>query len=176
MRLPKNPIVDTNVPILANSARTPDDIPDELVDCVDIAVKAIRHVMNNGKLVLDAGDEIFDEYRRKLSLGGQPGLGDAFLKWVHDNRWTFPEEDRVAIHPKGDTYAEFPDHPDLANFDHSDRKFVAVARAHPENPPILQAVDSKWWGWKDALQEAGVQVQFLCPDYVQSKWVEKVGA
>ncbi len=44
--------------------------------------------------------------------------------------------------------------------------FVAVAKAHPSNPTIFQATDSKWWGWKDALAREGITVSFLCPDYV----------
>ena len=48
------------------------------------------------------------------------------------------------------------------NFDKSDQKFIAVAHAHPDKPVILQSSDSKWWGWKDALSEVGIDVQFLC--------------
>ena len=50
------------------------------------------------------------------------------------------------------------------------------ANAHPDKPPILQATDSKWWGWKDALAEVGITVHFLCPDYVKAKYAEKMGA
>jgi hypothetical protein len=69
----------------------------------------------------------------------------------------------VRITPKGESYEEFPDHPGLADFDPSDRKFVAAANAHPDRPPILQATDSKWWGWSEALEACGLSVVFLCP-------------
>jgi len=36
--------------------------------------------------------------------------------------------------------------------------------AHPEHPPILNAVDSDWWHHQDALARHGVRVEFLCPD------------
>jgi hypothetical protein len=72
-----------------------------------------------------------------------------------------------------DNFLEFPVDRALKNFDRSDRKFVAVALAHPERPPILQAVDSKWWGFKDALNRNGVRVEFLCPDDLQRLQVRK---
>ncbi|MCP4749267.1 MAG: hypothetical protein GY866_00095, partial [Proteobacteria bacterium] len=72
-------------------------------------------------------------------------------------------------------YDEFPEHDGLKNFDISDRKFVAVANAHPDKPPILEATDSNWWGWKDSLAEIGITVTFLCPAYAEGKYSEKMG-
>lgn len=174
--LPKKCLVDTNVAKTANLALAPARIPQELTGCVLACVEAIEHVVKKGGLVIDAGDEIFNEYRHQLSLKGQPGVGDRFVKWVHDNRWTFPDTDRVTITKNGESYDEFPDHDGLINFDNSDRKFVAVANAHSAKPTILQATDSKWWGWKDALAEVGVTVHFLCPDYIKAKCAEKMDA
>jgi len=175
MSLPIKCLVDTNVPINANLATNPDpdsDVPDE---CILACVEAIDHVVKNGGLVLDSNDEIFTEYRSNLSLSGQPGVGDRFMKWVNDNRWKFPDVDRVTITKNGDSYDEFPDHDGLTQFDKSDRKFIAVANAHLDKPPVLQATDSKWWGWKDALKEVGITVRFLCSDYVETKYQEKFG-
>jgi hypothetical protein len=84
-------------------------------------------------------------------------------------------EDIVAITKKGTSYDEFPSHDDLANFDNSDRMFIAVANAHSAKPPILEATDSKWWGWNDALNAVGITVIFLCPYYVKTKYEEKFG-
>lgn len=176
LKVPAKCIVDTNVPIAANMATDPAEIPDELVGCVQVCVAAITVVMEQGGLVIDAADDIFNEYQANLRLAGQPGLGDAFIKWVHDKRWSFPEEDRVAITRDGASYEEFPDHKDLSAFDNSDRKFVAVSNAHPKKPPILQATDSKWWGWYEALAKVGIKVQFLCPTYIEKKYEQKVGA
>ena len=83
---------------------------------------------------------------------------------------------RIAINKNGESYDEFPVHDGLSDFDKSDRKFVAVANAHPEKPQILQATDSKWWGWKNVLKEVEITVHFLCPDYVGAKYAEKMGA
>lgn len=169
-------VIDTNVPKTANLAINPTSVPNELIDCVTACVELIQEVTAHGGLVIDAGDEIYDEYRAQLNMTGAPGVGDKFMKWVHSTRWTWPEQDRVAITKVGDSYNEFPDHHGLAEFDLSDRKFVAVANAHADKPSICQATDSKWWGWKDALHAVGITVDFLCSNYIQTKFEEKIGA
>lgn len=172
---PKRCLVDTNVPMTANLAITSDsssDIPDS---CIEQSVDAVMHIVENGGLVLDDGGEIFEEYVSNLSLKGQPGVGDAFVKWVHDHQWNANFVERVKITRNSDSYNEFPNHIDLSRFDNSDRKFIAVANAHQEKPPVFQATDSKWWGWKDTLHEVGIIVSFLCPNYVKAKYMEKMG-
>ena len=54
-------------------------------------------------------------------------------------------------------------------------KFLAVAAAHEEHPPILQAFDSKWWGWRDALAQVGISVHFLCKHEIAEKHAAKMG-
>jgi len=175
MSYPNLCVVDTNVPKVANLAIQSDpnsDVPDA---CVLACIEAIEHVIKKRGLILDNGGEIFNEYRQQLSMKGQPGVGDRFMKWVHDNHWSLPDSNRVAITKNGDSYDEFPDHDGLNTFDKSDRKFVAVSNAHPDKPPILQATDSKWWGWKDALVEMGIITHFVCPEYIETKYAEKMG-
>jgi len=167
-------LVDTNVPVTANKAKNIELIPDELVRCVFSCIEAIEHVVKNSGLVIDSGDEIFSEYRKNLKLRGQPGVGDKFMKWVHDKRWSFPKEDRVTITKVGKSYKEFPAHAGLADFDNSDRKFVAVANAHPEKPPILQATDSHWLKWIDALQEVDIKVLLLCPVHIKKTYQQRL--
>lgn len=142
---------------------------------MEACVNAIEHVVKTRGLVLDAGGEIFEEYARNLSLAGQPGVGDGFLKWVYDNQWEFNESQRVAITKKGNSYKEFPENSSLDKFDPSDRKFVAVANAHAEKPPILQATDKEWWRFKEALSECGISVRFLCEDYVKGGVKSRIG-
>ncbi len=130
-------------PKTANLATQPDpdsDVPDA---CVLACIEAVEHVIKTRGLIIDTGDEIFDEYRQQLSMKGQPGVGDRFMKWVHDNRWSLNITQRVSVTKNGDSYDEFPIHNGLNDFDKSDMKFVAVANAHPDKPPILQATDSK---------------------------------
>ncbi len=174
MSLPKKCLVDTNVPKTANLAIQPDPDSDVSYACVLACIEAVEHVIKKRCLIIDAGDEIFNEYRQQLSMKGQPGIGDRFMKWVHDYRWSLHDSQRVSITRSGESYDEFPIRDGLDNFDNSDRKFVAVSNAHADKPPILQATDSKWWGWKDALAEVGITVRFLCPEYVQAKYAEKM--
>jgi hypothetical protein len=78
--------VDTNVAKTANLATQPDPASDVPDDCVLSCISAIEHVIKKKGLVMDAGDEIFDEYRQQLSMSGQPGMDDSFMKWMHDHR------------------------------------------------------------------------------------------
>lgn len=170
-------VIDTNVPISANLATKADANTEFPMACVLNCIECIEHVTTKGCLVLDDGGDIVGEYlsQNMLSLKGAPGIGDKFIKWVNDHQWNPSRVSRVRINKNGESYDEFPEHEDLKRFDISDRKFVAVANAHPEKPPIFQATDSKWWGWKDGLLEKGVTVCFLCPDYVKAKYAEKMG-
>jgi hypothetical protein len=166
-------VVDTNVPIAANGR---EDVSPECVLACEAALLEV--LQDRQRLVLDDNWRIIDEYKHKLSPLGQPGLGNVFLKWVFTN-WANPERcDLVAINARDEAAAdfeEFPGVPGLEAFDPSDRKFVAVSNAHAEKPPILQALDSKWWGWKDALASAGIVVEFLCPQEVQGTYEKKFG-
>ena len=166
-------VVDTNVPMTANGAA------DASSECVRACIAAVLDITSDRKrIALDDGWLIIGEYRNNLRSDGQPGLGDRFLKWVLTN-WANPIRcELVRITPGaggGENYAEFPDGEGLANFDPADRKFVAVASAHAARPPILQAVDSKWWGWREALRAAGIAVEFLCEADIRAKYEAKLG-
>lgn len=174
MNYPNLCLVDTNVAKTANLAIQPNPDSDVTDECVKECINAIEHITKKKGLVIDAGDEIYDEYRQQLSMSGQPGMGDAFMKWVHDHRYNPEYCSRVAITKNGDSYNEFPVHDNLKDFDLSDRKFVAVSNTHSDKPPILQATDSKWWGWNDALQECDIVVQFVCSEYIEKKYHEKM--
>jgi hypothetical protein len=160
-RIPRPCLVDTNVATIANGKSY--QAEDELVEkCID----ALMEIATEGGLVIDSEDRIFDEYRRNLSLSGQPGTGDAFMKWVHDYRWQprlCEMRDVHCLSEDEQIFVEFPATDELREFDRSDRKFVAVANAGKPRP-ILQAVDFKWWGWKDALAKAGITVHFIDED------------
>jgi hypothetical protein len=157
-------IVDTNVLIVANGR----DCPQASPECVLACVRRLRDIEQHGTLVLDDGWHIIGEYKHKVSQTGQPGLGDAFLKWVLTNQSNPQRIEKVSITPIEDEgFAEFPNTPGLEKFDRSDRKFVAVALTHPQKPPICDAVDSDWRNFHEALVQAGVTVEFLCPDLGQ---------
>lgn len=170
--LPLRCVIDTNVTTTANGAN--DDVPSS---CVVASARALQAVMASGHVFIDDGGAIVAEYRANLSARGQPGPGDAFLKWLLTHEWTGERVTRVAITRKGDNdhdFEELPSPPEGIVYDPSDRKFLAVAAAHPEHPPILQSYDSKWWGWRHALQAVGVRIQFLCEDAIAQKYAEKM--
>lgn len=159
-------IIDTNVAVVAN--RKSEQASE---DCEQTCINRLLEITSGEvKLALDDERRIIEEYRANLSPTGQPGIGDAFLKWVEMN-WTNEEHcDRVSISPIEGSEAEFEQFPAdvaLKNFDLDDRKFVAVALAHSEKPPILQAVDSQWWNFRDALSRHEVRVEFLCEEDIQ---------
>jgi hypothetical protein len=160
-------VVDTNVPVVAN-ARASQAPP----ECVVACVRELSALMKrcSGGIVLDDQWRIIQEYRAHLRPSGQPGLGDAFLKWVLTNRANPERCVLVRITPVAGSdpdFEEFPRDRSLNGFDPQDRKFVAVALAHPRRPPILQAVDARWWKFRNALSVHGVIVRFLCEDYVR---------
>ncbi len=74
-------MVDTNVAVVANRKAS------EPLACAASCAKALADIAAGGLLVIDAAGLIFSEYRRHLVFAGQPGAGDAFFKWLCDNRW-----------------------------------------------------------------------------------------
>lgn len=173
MNLPDICVVDTNVPKVANLAIIPDPNSDIDLGCIQACVDAIEHVKKHC-LVIDAGWEIINEYCDNLPKNSPGGVESSFIKWVFDHYEDNTVIQKVVINGEGNTYQEFPENPGLENFDPSDRKFVAVANAHKDKPPILQATDSKWVGWKDSLAEEGIHVRFLCPKYIKAKYKKKM--
>jgi hypothetical protein len=155
-------VVDTNVLIVANGRAT----PQADFTCVTNCVRRLQTIQTHGVLGIDSGWQILSEYKHKVSPSGQPGVGDAFLKWVLTNLQNPNCCQQVQITPIAyqESYVEFPPDVALANFDRSDRKFVAVALTHPGKPPILNAVDSDWRDFYQPLTQSGVQVEFLCPE------------
>jgi hypothetical protein len=153
-------VIDTNVAVVA-SRRAPQAKPACILACVD----ALEEIAREGKVILDDRYRILHEYMKNLSLSGQPGLGDAFFKWVWQNQGNIERCERVAIHQRGsgaEDYSEFPTDPSLHDFDPSDRKFVAVALGSKNSPEILNAVDPDWWEHRLALKRCGVRLRFLC--------------
>ena len=152
-------VIDTNV-LLAASQRHDGVSPECVLACVD----RLERVPRSERVVIDDGFRILREYQNKLDPNKSKGVGEAFLKWLLQNRTNRKHVLQVTLTERApDDYDEFPG-PDLATeFDPPDRKFVAVAHSHPNKPPVLQATDSKWLRWHPRLRTHGVRVEFLCP-------------
>lgn len=153
-------VVDTNVAVVANKRA-----PQASSNCIRICAQKLRQITHGEvKLVLDNKWIILREYLQNLHSRGAD-VGDRFLAWCLRNR-TNPEQcELVSITPVANLeneFEEFPKDLELQNFDPDDRIFIAVARKHPEKPPILQAVDSQWLDFREALSRHEVTVEFIC--------------
>ncbi|HOY68952.1 MAG TPA: hypothetical protein PLP29_18900 [Candidatus Ozemobacteraceae bacterium] len=171
--LPTRCVVDTNVATTANGRN-----PGASCACVAASSRALMTVMRDGHVFIDARGLIVAEYRANLNAKGQPGAGDMFFKWLLTNEWGGVRVTRVGITPKAadpEDFHELPPPLPGVSYDRSDRKFLAVAAAHPEHPPILQAFDSKWWGWRESLAKDGVAIHFLCESDIAEKYRQKMG-
>lgn len=157
-------VVDTNVILVAN--RQHDAVSER---CVAACAERLNQIVQGGRVAIDDAFRILGEYQNKAlpQVGKRPG--DAFLKWLLRNNANPARCDRVQLVEHAErAFESFPADDRLADFDSADRKFVAIANAHPEKPPILQAVDSKWLRWEPALNDCGLSVDFLCPSDMKS--------
>ncbi len=158
-------VIDTNVIAVA------DELHGEVSSyCVSACARALENASKMHRVVIDDGRRILREYEGNVTKARQKTPGMAFLKWLYQNMWTPERCDQITLTVEGDEteFAEFPNHPALrAQVDRSDRVFIAVAYAHPEKPPILQATDSKWLDWESDLKACGLSVKFLCPEDIK---------
>jgi hypothetical protein len=157
-------VIDTNVPVSANGSSHAD--PACVVACID----ALAGVQQHGIVVLDDGMLILQEYMDNLSMSGEPGAGDAFMKWVWNIQGDRNLCERVPLTLRGNggqqDFVEFPDDPNLAAFDPADRKFAAAALASSNAPTVLNALDTDWAESYYALTSYGLNIRFLCPQHV----------
>ena len=119
-------IVDTNVLKVANDLQATGHPA-----CVLAATQLLRDIQQRGHLLVDADFEILREYMKLASERGQPGVGDAFLKWAKSNEYNVTVCTRVPITPHPDrVYEEFPD-------DHSNTSY----RLDVSLPYLYRALD-----------------------------------
>jgi hypothetical protein len=152
-------IVDTNVVLVSNGQHS-----DVSPDCIAICAQRLQAIMDRERIALDDCFEILNEYQTKTRPKHPKGPGDVFVKWALRMTANQNKCDLVPIqkHP-GRGYESFPDDERVGNFDPADRKFIAVAAAHPKRPPILQATDSKWLDTAPFLKDHQIETKFLCP-------------
>ncbi len=159
----KAQVIDTNVMLVANGKAEQASLKCMSL-CIDALETARRRVT-----VIDDAFYLFGEYTKEVSSSGQPGVGDAFLLWLLQNRGNADCCEIVALKPNGSSFEEFSNDPALADFDLSDHKFAAAAKASVNAPDILNAVDSDWWIHERVLQQNELKVVHLCEEQV-SMW------
>ncbi|MCY2994956.1 MAG: hypothetical protein NTY19_44910 [Planctomycetota bacterium] len=156
----KAAIVDTNVLLVADGKQV--DISREGCSC---CILALQLLMKQGRIAVDEAGAILREYLKKTKPWNPQKVGELFLKWVLDNHYNEARCDRIPITPRVDDsedYEEFPRDERLQRFERADRKFVAVALAHPQRPAIQEASDTDFYEFREVLAEHGVRVDFLC--------------
>ena len=155
-------VIDTNVLLVADEKHG-----DTSASCVSHCVKRLLELQASGCVVIDDNYHLIGEYQNNINANQGKGMGATFLKWLLQNQANLKHVERVSITETDENhFEEFPNLKLEPEFDAPDRKFVSVANAHPEQPPIWQATDCKWLDWWPALRNFGISVDFLCPEVV----------
>lgn len=156
-------VLDTGVLVLGNSDIMA--VPDDQLRCVQACLSVLREIYAGGRVHLDLGGEIFNEYKTYCDFSGQPGVGDWFFAWLVANQGDVERVMYTSLHPHSVRgYDEFPDAPGLATLDPSDRKFVALTCACPVDAELIVSVDRGWCRHRAALDQAGISVSHLCAE------------
>ena len=158
-------VIDVNVLIVANGRETAQVSPQCVLNCIEFLEEAQAHL-----IVLDESGLIFEEYQNYNSFQGQPGVGDAFFKWIYNNQFDSERCERVTITPTvtslNPSLEEVPLELRIKDankkiFDLDDHIWSAVARASQHKPVIVNAVDSDWREWQKRLEQHRFQIRFL---------------
>ncbi len=166
-------IMDTNVAVKA--ATPPGKCKEEELKMQKTCMKFIKNFTDNpeSKLVIDTDYEIIREYRNRVP--GNTNIGKIFWRWFNAYAGRISSEDIVKLEKDSDgNYLMFPMEQRTKDFDYSDRKFIALAKAHPEHPPIIEAADGKWLGYRDIFEEYGIHIKFLDLDYATMMYKRKI--
>lgn len=152
----KNVVVDCNVAVVANGRGT-----HASRDCQLACISELERIVVAHRVALDKGGLVLQGYRGHLSFSGQPGTGDMFFKHLFYNQYDPGRVSRVKITPSDSNrgFEELPPN----SLDPADRKFLAVAVV--AQAPILNATDSDWSEHAHLLDNLGVMVDQLCPEY-----------
>lgn len=153
-------VVDTNVSIAANGRNTHADFQCQL-NCIEF-LEDIVSLANAKQTILDDSGLILDEYSKHLNFKGQPGVGDMFFKFIHDNLYSTPKIEAVLITPIDDESRGFDELP-VNSVDKSDRKFLAVAVKATAS--IANATDTDWHEQNSFMASLGISIQQICPQH-----------
>lgn len=153
----KRLVIDTNVPVAANqvSGEGKNGVSKW---CQENAIMFLQSITNNDEVLVDGGNEIWNEYRRNLNYSGVPGIGDRFFQKMQIGQIKKTTIDLPA-NADGE-YKDLPEKVTNSKFDRDDRKFAAIAAK--ERVPVINATDGDWLEHKELLAECGIRVEFLC--------------
>lgn len=155
----KRYVVDTNVPVVANGRPDPGDLRPPSVGCRESSIKFLQAVLLSGQVLVDLDGEIQREYRTYLNPNGQPGVGDRFYLEVLNSAPRRIERIELPKVESGE-YADLPQTLVDAGFDRADRKFAALAMR--AGAPVINAIDSDWLNHRATIENAGIEIRFLC--------------
>lgn len=175
IRMAKYFVIDTNVPVMAGKSVSQLD-PSEL-ECALACLNFLRSLMSReeNRIAVDLDYYIIKEYKDNLEKREHGnGFSNEFLKWTYACIKA-DESPLTKLNKVGESYLEYPTNELLDKFDPSDKKFIALSNAHPQNPPIVEGSDCKWWGIVDVLESFGIGVIFPCESYIRSKYEQKLG-
>jgi predicted nucleic acid-binding protein len=153
-------VVDTNVAIAANGRSTHACARCQL-ECVEILERLTAH-NSRRTICLDELDLLLSEYRPHLNYNGQPGVGDAFYKFIHDHKYSGRRISLVKINANDDPKRGFDELPEN-DIDMSDRKILAIAVVG--GAKIVNALDNDWHEKRDFMEKMKVEVIQLCPEH-----------
>ena len=173
-------VIDTNVILVAKGIS-----PQAWRTCVTACQERLDRIIEGPeRIVIDDNRVILGEYIDYLEdddLTTESRVNGGFLEWFIRN-YTNPEECvQVSITPTQDRrgFEEFPNDPALSNFDPDDRKFIAVAVAyenvHQQKAPILQAVDSQWYRFRETFIQNGLIIEFICEENIRDLYERREG-
>ncbi len=155
-------VVDTNVAIVANGGPAVTAGP----LCQQKCSEKLQGVIDLGTVAIDDMGLVLEEYANGLDWSGGPGVGDAFFKYIFDHQYVGDRVRRVAVTPSAEDRKGFEELPEN-KFDRSDRKFLAVAVK--AEAVVLNATDSDWCEHEALMDQLGVEVKQLCPEYLKTK-------
>ena len=166
-------ILDTNVPVKASIA--PNLCPEYELGMQKKCMEYIGQLANGSdkKLVLDADYEILKEYQNNVCKSSN--MGKIFFRWLYNYFSQIQPEDFVKLKRNNcGQYIDFPYDDQTEKFDESDKKFIALANAHAEKPPIIEAADGKWLGYETAFSKYGIKIEFLDREYAKRMYEQKI--
>jgi predicted nucleic acid-binding protein len=153
-------VIDTNVAIAANGRNTHACNKCQL-ECVEY-LENLTAAVGRRKIYLDDLDLLLSEYKPHLNFHGQPGIGDAFYKFLHDHKYSGKKVVLVSITRNDDSETGFNELP-VNSIDPSDRKILAISVV--ASAQIVNALDNDWHEKRDFLEGLGIEVVQLCPEH-----------